>query len=87
MTDNFNYIAGLLNITADALPHPPADEDADKVCAIMTAESQRHKDKKELLAAQNEDRQTLTAAERLASAPDFFLVGKKGRAVGTAVLS
>ena len=45
--------------------------DADKVCAIMTADSPRHWDNNELLAAQKEDHQTLAAAERLASTPDF----------------
>ena len=38
----------------------------------MTAESMRHWDEKELLAAQKEDHQTLAAADRLASTPNFF---------------
>ena len=37
----------------------------------MTAESMRHWDEKELLAAQKEDHQTLAALERLASTQDF----------------
>ena len=52
--------------------HPiTAEEDGVKVCTIMTAESLRHWYKKELLVAKKEDHQTLSAAERLATTPDF----------------
>ena len=44
----------------------------------MTAESRRHWEKKELLAAQKEDHQTLSASERLASTSDFSWPEKRG---------
>ena len=43
MTANFQYIAGPLNAAADAMSRPPpAEEDADEVCAIMPEDNPRH---------------------------------------------
>ena len=60
------------------LPTGMAEEDADKVCAILPAESPPHWDTKELLAVQKEDHQTLAAKERLTSTPDFSWPEKRG---------
>ena len=78
MTTDFEYIAGQLSTPANTLSCPPAEEDADKVCAILPAESPQHWDTKELLAVQKEDHQTLAAKERLASTPDFSWPEKRG---------
>ena len=43
MTANFQYIAGPLNDAADAISRPPpAEEDADAVCAILQEDMPRH---------------------------------------------
>ena len=82
MTDNFRSVAGPLIAASDALSYPPVEEeDADEVYAVITAENPRHWDEKELLATQKEDHQTLAAAERLASTPDFSWPEKKGMPV------
>ena len=78
MTADFEYIAGPLNAAADALSSPPAEDEEEEVCAILPADSPRHWDEKELLAAQEEDHLTLAAAERLASTPDFSWAEKRG---------
>ena len=53
MTANFQYIAGPLNATVDAMSRlPQAEEDADDVCAILQEDIPRHWDEQELLAAQ-----------------------------------
>ena len=44
MTYNFGYCTRELNAWADALSRPTAEEDADEVCTVMTAESPRHWD-------------------------------------------
>ena len=78
MMADFEYVAGLLNAAADALSRLLAEDKADKVCAILPAESPQHWDTKELLAVQKEDHQTLAAKERLASTPDFSWPEKRG---------
>ena len=43
MTANFQYIASPLNAAADAMSRlPPAEEDADEVCAILPEDNPRH---------------------------------------------
>ena len=54
ITADFEYLAGPLNTTADALYRPPAEDKADEFCAILPADSPRHWDEKVLLAAQKE---------------------------------
>ena len=76
MTADFEYVAGPLN--ADALSHPPAGDEAKEVCAVLPADSPRHWEEKELLAAQEEDHLNLALAERLTSTPDFSWAEKKG---------
>ena len=71
MMADFEYVAGPLNAAADTLSRLPAEDEADEVCAILPADSPRHWDEKELLAAQKEDHLTLAAAERLVSPLDF----------------
>ena len=60
----------------------PAGDEAEEVWVILPADSSRHWDEKELLAAQEEDHLTLSAAERLASTPDFSWAEKRGVPLG-----
>ena len=78
MMADFEYVAGLLKAAADALSRPLVKNEADEVCAILPADSPRHWELLELLAAQKEDHLTLTAVERLASTPNFSLAEKRG---------
>ena len=39
MTSDFEYIAGPVKATEDALSRPPVGEEADKVCNILPADS------------------------------------------------
>ena len=56
------YISKSRDATFDALFRLPAgEEEAEGVCAVMTADSLRHWNRQELLAAQLEDHQTLAA--------------------------
>ena len=72
MTANFQYIAGPLNAAVDAMSRPrQAEEDSDEVCAILQADIPRHWDEQELLAAQQADKETLLAADRLVSTKQF----------------
>ena len=78
MMADFEYVAGLLKAAADALSRPLVKNEADEVCAILPADSPRHWDEKELLAAQEEDHLNLALAERLTSTPDFSWAEKRG---------
>ena len=78
MMADFEYVAGLLKAAADALSRPLVKNEADEVCAILPADSPRHWELLELLAAQKEDHLTLAAAEWLVSTLDFSLAEKRG---------
>ena len=68
MTANFQYIAGPLNAAVDEMSRPPqAEEDSDEVCAVLQEDIPCHWDEQELLAAQQADKETLLAADRLVS--------------------
>ena len=57
---------------------PQAEEDADEVCAILPEDNPRHWDEQELLAAQQADKQTLLAANRLVSTKQFAWHKQRG---------
>ena len=79
MTANFQYIAGPLNAAVDRMSRLlPAEEDADKVCAILPEDNPRHWDEQELLAAQQADKQTLLAANRQVSTKQFAWHKQRG---------
>ena len=68
ITTNLEYVAGPLNAAADRMSCLLlADEEADKVCAILPEDNPHHWDEQKLLAAQRADKQTLEAADRLVS--------------------
>ena len=79
MTTNFQYIAGPLNAAADAMSCPPqAEEDSDEVCAVLQEDIPCHWDEQELLAAQQADKETLLAADRLVSTKQFAWPKQRG---------
>ena len=79
MTNNFSYISGPLNTVADALSRPPAeDKGEDEVCAITQEENPRLWCEEELLKAQEADKETLAAADRLVNRGEFAYPTQRG---------
>ena len=73
---DFEYVAGPPSAAANALSSLPAEEEADEVCVILPANSQRHWNEKDLLAAQKEDHLTRNIGT-LGLNSGFLLGGEK----------